>query len=77
MLNTIHLSKKDVMAIIAKHFNTYTSEVHINYEPKLLVFGDCYTNSYDEEPLAIVRRSDYMEIDCVDEVRKYKDNADE
>lgn len=72
MTETIHLSRDDVIAIIAKHFNTYTSEVYIDYDDGCLMYGTCQTNNCGIKPLAIVRKGDDNHIACHEDVDKHR-----
>lgn len=77
MTETIHLSKDDVIAIIAKHFNTYTSEVYIDWKDDVLMYGTCHTDNCGIKPLAIVRKCDDINIDCRNEVDKHRFQEEE
>lgn len=80
MVEVIHLSRDDVIEIIAKYFNTYSSEVYIDFdrESTVLRYGTCYTDNCGIKPLAIVRKhtGDYT-IDEHDEVNKYKSQVED
>ena len=70
ILHTIHLTKDDVVAIIAKYFNTTVSNVHIDYEVDLMKYGTNIINSYEEKPLAIISQAS-EELECRKDVEKY------
>lgn len=70
ILHTIHLTKDDVVSIIAKHFNTTVSNVHIDYEVNLAKYGTNIINTYEEKPLAVITRAS-EELKCRKDVEKY------
>ena len=73
IVEVIHLSKNDVIEIIAKYFNTYSSEVYIDCDDGVLRYGTCYTDNCGIKPLAIVRKQTGDNfVECHEQVNKYK-----